>query len=662
MQLGNFRLVNLSQVDDVKHHSIVLIQTELPVGATLLGTILSSDKTTISAMVGDRMAHPLLISLANIKMDYRSKASHHSYMLLALLPVPHFIEKDKKIKGVLDARLMHDCLDYILAPLKNAATVGVMMNDPHGISRWCFTPLAAYIVDTPEAAMIAGVGTKTSYLTNATHEKFGDAFQHPPRTASATLTRLHHLSSLADPVRDLKLYIKYAKECRLSGVHQPFWRDWPQSEPCRFLNIEVLHHLHKFSFDHDLKWCIEVLGDDEIDFRFSVLHPHTAYRHFKEGISKLKQVTGRQHRDIQRHLVGVITGTAPKKFVISLRALQEFRYYVQAPVIDERICGKLAAVLQTFHRHKDAILKAGARTGKGGQLIDNWYIPKLELLQSAVTQIRENGALIQWSADITEHAHIEVIKDPAKAGNNQNHEEQICRTLDRRDRCLRFNLATSMIERDQANSQQLPHPPDDIEDGDMSDTQSTDENKLSDDIPAELPLVFKHPRTRMDYFRKAQDHTAASTDNFPPRTFVSSSTAFHLTRKAPFKHMTLQEASDKFKLLDLVPALKYFQLRLETGNQNSLYAVGGRRPSVDGVILPFEKVEVWTSVLLQVKDYHHPEIVRDPERLNALPPNKEWPEGRYDIAFANTDPNFVWPCSDLSGLSTYYDTIMYDWM
>ncbi|KAJ3963290.1 hypothetical protein EV361DRAFT_769805, partial [Lentinula raphanica] len=42
------------------------LQAELPAGRTLIGTILSSDKTTISVMTGNRCAHPLLISIANI--------------------------------------------------------------------------------------------------------------------------------------------------------------------------------------------------------------------------------------------------------------------------------------------------------------------------------------------------------------------------------------------------------------------------------------------------------------------------------------------------------------------------------------------------------------------------------------------------------------------
>ena len=77
-------------------------QSRLPQGATVLGTILSSDKTTISAMTGNRTAHPLLISLANLDMDFRMKGSHHAFFLVSLLPVLKFIHTNKKIRGVLE--------------------------------------------------------------------------------------------------------------------------------------------------------------------------------------------------------------------------------------------------------------------------------------------------------------------------------------------------------------------------------------------------------------------------------------------------------------------------------------------------------------------------------------------------------------------------------
>ena len=152
------------------------MQTQLPPGATLLGTILSSNKTNISTMTGNRYAHPLLISLANIDLDFHMKSSNHVFLLLALLPIPKFTHPDKKLHGVLENRLIHACLDIMLKPLKVAAEIEIMMSDPLMNSRYCFTPLAAYIVDTPESAMLSGVCGKTSSVTMAMYEHFGNNF------------------------------------------------------------------------------------------------------------------------------------------------------------------------------------------------------------------------------------------------------------------------------------------------------------------------------------------------------------------------------------------------------------------------------------------------------------------------------------------------------
>jgi len=134
-------------------------------------------------MTGGREAHPLLISLANISMNVRNKASNHFFLLLALLPIPKYIIKRKKTRSILESRLFHESLDIVLAPLKKAAEVGVLLSDPLGNCRLCNPILAAYIVDTPESLLIAGVAGKTSSVTTATEKQFGDSFLHALRTA-----------------------------------------------------------------------------------------------------------------------------------------------------------------------------------------------------------------------------------------------------------------------------------------------------------------------------------------------------------------------------------------------------------------------------------------------------------------------------------------------
>jgi len=51
-----------------------------------------------------------------------------------------------------------------------------MLTDPCGFSQYCFTPLAGYIADTPDAVLLAGVSGKTSYLTMAIYKQFGDPY------------------------------------------------------------------------------------------------------------------------------------------------------------------------------------------------------------------------------------------------------------------------------------------------------------------------------------------------------------------------------------------------------------------------------------------------------------------------------------------------------
>ncbi|KAG2031151.1 hypothetical protein BDR03DRAFT_876669, partial [Suillus americanus] len=233
------------------------MQSQLPDGATLLGIILSSDKTNITNMTGGRVAHPLLISLANIKMATRNKASSHAFLLTALLPIAEFLHPVKRMQSVLEARLVHQCLDIVLEPLKQAARIGRMMSDPLGNLRYCFTPLASYIVDTPEACMLACVQGKTSPITMAMYENFGDAFQHSPQTAKMTLNQLSSIS--CDPL-DIEGYFNACAPFRLSGVAQPFWRDWSLADPHVFFTPEPLHHWHREFYDHDVKWCLAAVG------------------------------------------------------------------------------------------------------------------------------------------------------------------------------------------------------------------------------------------------------------------------------------------------------------------------------------------------------------------------------------------------------------------
>jgi hypothetical protein len=606
-------------------------------------------------MTGNRIAHPLLISLANLKMNFRMKSSNHAFLLLALLPVPSFIHKTKRLRGMLGDRLVHECLDFVIQPLKTAARIGIMMSDPLGWRRFCFTPLAAYIVDTPESTLIAGVAGRTSSVTLASYKQLGDDFRHEPRTASSTLAQLHLLEEKGNPL-DLEAYFKEASKVHLNGVHRPFWVDWAMSDPSIFLTPEPLHHWHKAFWDHDAKWCIYAVGAAELDFRFSVLHQHVGFRHFKEGISSLKQVTGREHREVQRYMVSVIADVVPPDFLIAIRALMDFRYLAQSMQIDEEMCEKIDAALKEFHAHKDSIITAGARRGKK-HVIDNWYIPKLEFLQSVVPSIHANGIALQWSADGTERAHIEVIKNPSEFSNNQKYESQICRHLDRVEKCQRFDLFTAVRDAGvdfRATTKSFLEDNSDCESVASDDSSIETTANLVDQINPVSALLGKSLLSHVDYFAKAADlEKAPPSGQVPqrqPHTFSTPQAAFHLNRDPSF-NMPINDIATLFNIPDLHEALSDYMQRISNTNDGYIRVLGGRR-SVRGSQLPFTHLQVWKKLRLQNKAYHYPHETLPSKTVNVCPPSGEWELGRYDPVIVNLDPDCEWPHSGLEGLVT----------
>ncbi|KAG2131052.1 hypothetical protein DEU56DRAFT_914586 [Suillus clintonianus] len=246
--------------------------------------------------------------------------------------------------------------------------------------------LTSYIADTPEAMMLACVGGKTSPVTMAMYKDFGDAFQHEPRTRFKTL-----------------VFFRKAQKFHLNGIDKPFWSDWLLADPSLFFMPESLHHIHKMFWDHDTQWIIRAVGGSEID-GFPSFSPPPVIAIFME-----------------RSIIAISADAAPTGAAVAVHALMHFHYLVKSLHIDDKDLGRITATLDKFHANKHAIIAAGLCQGKIYKVIDNWQIPKLELMQNITCSIRNSGVIAQWSADVTEHVHITEVKDPVRSSNNNNY-------------------------------------------------------------------------------------------------------------------------------------------------------------------------------------------------------------------------------------------------
>src|SRR6201999_3218680 len=135
----------------------------------------------------------------------------------------------------------------------------------------------------------------------------------------------------------------------------------------------------------------------------------------------------------------------------------------------------------------------------------------------------------------------------ARKTNNKDHEAQICRALDRAEKCRKFDQAIAIREAEAAE--------------DNHDYESEEEKFL----PSQ-PSHLRDPSGQsLDYFdlsnrvkeaqKKDLELGQETTIPTPLRTFSTPSTVFHLSRAPTWKRTLVSEVADKCKLSDLEPAL-----------------------------------------------------------------------------------------------------------
>ena len=108
--------------------------------------------------------HPLFLTIANIHLSVRMKATSHAWACVRYIPTPEFLTHSN-FHSVLEGRLWHRCLNIICSGLKVAASIGTFMTDPNNCTRYTFTPLAAYTADLLEQQTIACITKSASPVT-----------------------------------------------------------------------------------------------------------------------------------------------------------------------------------------------------------------------------------------------------------------------------------------------------------------------------------------------------------------------------------------------------------------------------------------------------------------------------------------------------------------
>ncbi|KAG1848435.1 hypothetical protein F4604DRAFT_1687715 [Suillus subluteus] len=306
-------------------------------------------------------------------------------------------------------------------------------------------------------------------------------------------------------------------------------------------------------------------------------------------------------------------GTVNPAFIHVVRAMIDFIYLAQNPVHTEASIKDMSTALSVFHNHKQAILDAEVRRGKGGAK-DDFFIPKLELMQSFAHAIPHVGSLIQYSADVSERLLITHCKHPfEKTSQQRDFVQQIARILNREETICLFELYTLLALSAMSVS--------DRNDPLINVVLTEDDEVAGPEVDPALAWVS---RANPDAQRRL--HAPCPVRNHFLKGIVSDDAkiAFNVTINPDCKRLTIVELQTLYDLVDFSQTLHH-HLAINNLNIQSTRIL----------------LNVWFKFRIQLHSAFHEHTIMPSQLLQVEPPSSEFSYGRCDTVLIQNNRSNV---------------------
>ena len=370
------------------------------------------------------------MTIGNIPKELCRKPSQCTHVLLGYLPTTplHRVENQASRQQMV-ANLFHYCVSRMVEPLKAAGETGIAMSSGDGVTRKTFPIFACFVGDYPEQVLVSGCKTGNCPKCTTKNDKLGQLESH---------YEFHDLQTVLDALATFDTDPgNYASTCAEAGIKpivHPFWESLPHSDIYLAITPDVLHQLYQGVMKHLISWITDAFGQKEIDARSKCLPPNHNIRNFSKGISSFSRMTGKEHADICRVLLGLVVdlklpdGRSPLSLIKCIRSLLDFLYLAQYPIHTTETLHLLQESLKQFHEHKQIFIDLGIR--------ENFNLPKLHSLAHYAQSIQLFGTTDNYNTEYTERLHIDLAKDAYRATNHRDEYSQMTIWLQRKEKVL----------------------------------------------------------------------------------------------------------------------------------------------------------------------------------------------------------------------------------
>src|SRR5260370_39935568 len=171
--------------------------------------------------------------------------------------------------------------------------------------------LLAWIADLEEQLVITSIRSYSCPVCLMSHQDL-DCWQgtmnHTPHTAEFTIAKTHlvHESHPEASTYEFKKEMQKQQNGLSSAVKDFCWEGLPVS-PDVFITQDLLHSCYKFIWDHIFEWLMHTIGGEELNHHFQA-QPKLRFQDFTNGVSKLSQASGHEHRTYLMFIIAIISG------------------------------------------------------------------------------------------------------------------------------------------------------------------------------------------------------------------------------------------------------------------------------------------------------------------------------------------------------------------
>jgi len=370
------------------------------------------------------------MTIGNLPKHIRRKPSRQGQTLLAYLPtskLKHITNKAARRRAV--ANLFHACMGFLLKPLEKLGLSGLPMTSGDGAVRDCHPLFATHVGDYPEQILVTCLKNGECPECPVPCDKLGH-----PNCVCQPCEMGPILDALEAAEEGLAAFTQACKAAGIKPVQRLFWRNLPFVNIFRSITPDVLHQLYQGNIKHLIGWIKNACGEAEIDAHCRRLPPNHNIRLFLKGISHLSRVSGTEHDQICRFLLGITIdislprGLSSSRLIRATRGMLDFLYITQYPIHTRETLDLLDEALQMYHNNRDIFIDLGIRT--------DFNFPKDHFNNHYRELIELYGTADNFNTEYTERLHIDLAKDAFRATNSKDEYPQMTLWLERRESVL----------------------------------------------------------------------------------------------------------------------------------------------------------------------------------------------------------------------------------